>query len=222
MNSALREKDCQNHVAPLGTFTHHPQSLSSGAHLSSGSHTSAELSYTVVVPVSSPVFCCCGIVWLSWADLGHESSLHFAWWLLSLNWWLSAPCSRSSLACAMGATSPCLGAGAGEDCASGVSTWQDPGKSVWWSPSPGYRWVSRALSWSALSERDHRSLGLAHVLLVPASSLTYFSVLENMHDNMRNWQGKSLSWARCSRVGCMENAAMHSQISKFLMYRIFC
>lgn len=77
-----KEKCCQSHEALLGTFNRHPQPLSSGAHLSSGSGTSPGLSYAVGVPVSSPISCCCWIdVWFSWADTGHESSLHFAWWL---------------------------------------------------------------------------------------------------------------------------------------------
>jgi len=40
------------------------------------------------------------------------------------------------------------------------------------SPRSEYLWILRALGWSVLPETDHRSLGLAHLLLVPASSLT--------------------------------------------------
>lgn len=174
------EKCCQCHEALLRIFTQHHQPLSLGAKLSSGLDTSPALSYAVGVPTSSHFPCCCWTVfWFSWDDVGHESSLHFAWRLQACH---------STVGCqypALPALWHMLWESSHDICdpileETGVCTWppsqawQGARKPMSWCPSSQHLGVFRPLSWSVLSETDHRSLGLARVALVPASRLTSF------------------------------------------------
>lgn len=147
MNSALQEKKGKVLSEPGGSSENlHPQ-FRSPPELGLGHWSWAELCCrsACLRPCLLLLLNCC-LAFLGWYWTWVITSFCLMIAGLSLNRWLSAPCSHSSLARAMGAISPWLGPGAGEDCASGVSTWQGAGKPMGWSPCPQYLWVFRALS----------------------------------------------------------------------------